>query len=203
MVRRNNFLILFIFFISFGFVCSAQNRKLLLDTSCVYTNEPVLIDLDIDHDEMMEANNKSFSILSIDSIHFKSLMKSTEFFVDTTINHQLVNIISDSELIINGKNFHYLFSSEEIEGEQENIKGDTTIINGVFSSYWGMIPKLSLAIVSAVDISGAYATTNLIDLNSGKMIQDLSSYDEGSQAYLPNKTNDYILSFSNAFYEDE
>jgi len=202
MVRRTKFLILFAFFISFGFNSRAQNRKLLLDTSCVFTNEPVLIDLDIDHDEMMEANNKSFSIFSIDSIHFKSLMKTAEFFVDTTINHNSVNIVSDSELVINGNNFHYLFSSEEVEGEQENVKGDTTIMNGVFSSYWGMIPKLNLAIVSAVDITGAYATTNLIDLNSGKMIQDLSSYDEGSQAYLPNKTTNYILSFSNAFYEE-
>ena len=202
MGRRTKFLFLIAFFISFGSICRAQNRKLLLDTSCVYTNEPVLIDLDIDHDETMEANNKSFSIFSIDSIRFNSLMKTSEFFVDTIINHQVINFISDSELVINGNNFHYLFSSEEVEGEQESIKGDTTIINGVLPSYWGMIPKLNLAIVSAVDISGAYATTNLIDMNSGKMIQDLSSYDEGSNGYLPNKSMNYILSYSSAFYEE-
>ena len=203
MMRRNKFLFLFAFFFFLGFNVLAQNRILSLDTSCVFNNEPLLIDLDIDHDEMMESNNKSFSIFSIDSAHYNSLMITADFFVDTIVNKQFVNIISDSQLVINGKNFHYLFSSEERIGEEQISRSDTTIFNGVLPAYWGMISKLNLAIVSTVDISGAYATTNLIDLKSGKIIQDLSSYDEGSQAYLPNKSNDYVLSFSNAFYEDE
>jgi hypothetical protein len=204
MHRKISIVFLFLMLInSFAFSQRRNNSSLSLDTTCVFENDPVLVELDIDSDELIESDNKSFTIFSIDSIQFTSLMSKAEFFVDTTTNYSAINIVSDSELIIKGNIFYYLFSSKEIEGEQENIKGDTTIINGVLPSYWGMIPKLNLAIVSAVDVNGAYSTTNLIDMNSGNMIQDLSSYDEGSNGYLPNKSTNYIISYSSAFYEEK
>jgi len=127
MHRKISIVFLFLMLInSFAFSQRRNNSSLRLDATCLFENDPVLIDLDIDRDELIEADNKSFTIFSIDSIQFTSLMSKAEFFVDTTTNYPAINVVSDSELIIKGNSFYYLFSSKEIEGEQENVKGDTT-----------------------------------------------------------------------------
>ena len=204
MLQKISIAFLFLMLInSFAFSQRRNFSSLSLDTTCVFENDPVLIDLDIDSDELIEADNKSFTIFSIDSLRYNFLMRTAAIYVDTTINNQIANNISDSQLVINGNKFHYLFSSEEQLGEGQIINGDTTIFAGILPEYWGMISKLNLAIVSLVDISGAYATTNLIDLKSGKIIQDISSYDNGTLAYFPNKAHDYIISCSNGMFEED
>lgn len=204
MLRKSSFTFLFIILISSVAIAQRKNNSnCSLDTNCIFNNDPILIDLDIDHDETIEANNKSFTILSIDSLRYVSLMQSAIYCLDTTINNQFINIISDSQLVVNAKDIHYMYTSKFENDDDRIINKDTDVVYGVLPTYWGMIPKLNIVVISSVDLNGAFATANLIDVNSGKIIPDLSSFDNGTIEYLPNKSNDYIVSYSNSIFEEE
>lgn len=204
MLRKSSFAFIFLILInSIAIGQRKNNATFSLDTNCVFNNDPILIDLDIDHDERIEANNKSFIILSIDSIRYASLMKSASYNLDTTINEQIVDVISDSQLVVKGYVFKYSYTSQFENDDDKIINKDTDVVYGVLPAYWGMIPKLNIVIISCVDLNDAFATANLIDLNSGKIIPDLSSFDNGTIEYLPNKSNDYIVSYSNSIFEEE
>ncbi|MFM2155487.1 MAG: hypothetical protein RL516_236 [Bacteroidota bacterium] len=204
MLRKSNFAFLIIILISSGAIAQRKNKSnSSLDTNCIYNNNPILIDLDIDHDETIEANNKSFTILSIDSLRYVWLMQSAIYCLDTIINNQFVNEISDSQLVVNAKDIHYLYTSKFEKDDDKIINKDTQFVYGVLPTCWGMIPDLNIVVISCVDLNDAYATANLIDLNSGKIIPDLSSCDNGTIEYLPNKSNDYIVSYSNSIFEEE
>jgi hypothetical protein len=204
MLRKSSFA--FLFLMLFNLVAIAQrknNSTHSLDTNCIFNYDPILIDLDIDHDEKIEANNKSFTILSIDSLRYASLMQSATYSLDTSKKNNAMTVISDSQLIVNGNGFHYLYTSEFKMGGSVNPKNDTSFFYGVLPYYIGFIADLNLAIICTVYLNESYATTNLIDMNSGKIIPDLSSYDNGTIEYLPNKSNDYIVSYSNSIFEEE
>ena len=204
MLRRSSFTFLILILINSIAIGQRSNSSAFsLDTNCVFNNDPILIDLDIDHDERIEANNKSFTILSIDSLRYASLMKSASYNLDTTINKQIVDVISDSQLVVKGNVFKYLYTSEFDRDDDLNKKDYSELVYGVLPVYWGMIPKLNFVIISCVDLNDAYATANFIDVNSGKIIADLSSFDNGTIEYLPNKSNDYIVSYSNSIFEEE
>ncbi len=204
MLRKSSFAFLILILINSIAIGQRSNSSAFsLDTNCVFNNDPILIDLDIDHDERIEANNKSFIILSIDSLRYISLMQSAIYCLDTTINNQFVNLISDSQLVVNANDIHYLYTSEFENDDDKIINKDTDVVYGVLPAYWGMIPKLNIVIISCVDLNDAFATANLIDVNSGKIIPDLSSFDNGTIEYLPNKSNDYIVSYSNSIFEEE
>jgi hypothetical protein len=204
MLRKSSFAFFIIILISSGAIAQRKNKSnSSLDTNCIYNNDPILIDLDIDHDETIEANNKSFTILSIDSLRYVLLMQSAKSCLDTIINNQFVDVISDSQLVVNAKDIHYLYTSKFENDDDKIINKDTQFVYGVLPTYWGIIPELNIVVISCVDLNDAYATANLIDLNSGKIIPDLSSFDNGTIEYLPNKSNDYIVSYSNSIFEEE
>ena len=204
MHRRISFAFLFLMLInSFAFAQRKSYSSLTLDTNCIFNNEPVLIDFDIDSDELIEADNKSYTIVSIDSLRFVSLMKSAAYFLDTSKNTNVVNLISDAKLVVNGKNFHYLYTSDFQMGGGLHSTNDTSVFYGVLPSYLGFISKLNLVSISTVYLNDSYATNNLVDVVSGKIIPDLSSFDNGTIAYMPNISNDYIVSYSNSIFEEE
>lgn len=204
MLRKSSFAFLILILVSSIAIGQLKkNSAFSLDTNCVFNNDPLLIDLDIDHDERIEANNKSFTILSMDSIRYASLMKSASYNLDTTINEQIVDLISDSQLVVKGHVFQYLYTSDLERADDLNKKNYSEVVYGVLPTYWGMIPQLNFVIISFVDLNDAYATANLIDVNSGKIIADLSSFDSGTIEYLPNKLNDCIVSYSNSIFEEE
>lgn len=211
MLRRSKLVVVFYLSLIYSF-SNGQSKShsfISLDTTCVFNTDVETRDLNKWYlsPDLSEAKLilGPLQINYVDSNTFFNFQSIDLFSFDTAACKEL-KFNSDSCIVIENENYKWTFISDvndSIDEVQligfENRKFYKQY--GFIPTYLGYIPSYNLAAINLVDVNGAYAVTNLIDLGSGKMIHDLSEYDNGTLDYLA--TGDLILSYSSSIFDSD